>query len=687
MAILTHDSSPLQVVGNSNKFKINSTFSEVSYNQFYFSNTLSVYGESNVASTYSFRTPPDATDSYIFDFSNILKSSLKPNLNYTTTDFTVATTSIIQYKFNVNGNYGGIKGTYSSNYYLSLLGSIDVEDYREWNNGSVYRLGTSSSKFLTTSPSKKEYATSNDSETLSGFFIAPIGSTHSISFAKYTSFNSLGATQSTAILPNSKSALVESSGILTDYQKARFDVPVGVKNLSNMFGTQTPISSSTDSYTVQLFEAYSAPTATDKAKIELYFNSFGTDGESFTVRVHNNITNSNIDETFTFKNAPTNDNELLDYSPPFVDDWLISDIVNKIQTVFTGYDVYVKNATSSNGVIVIETGNDVTFSFTYNDTSNIVGVASPLTQLNPFNLVLGGDNGTFQTGITGVTCSAINVISHDSVNKRLLVYTDDLSSSTTVTISVTVRDLIPNTNYKLSFNTYSDVGGRNDTLDCELNGFAGITPIEINNTIQPHTVATASSVGYYRTGTDTSGRILFTYTIPATPVGGDGIGFFIDNIKLQLVASEAPVSEIKKYKIGSTQNFFNKQRVLWLNRLGAFDYFNFQAIEDVKTVNEKRNYSNYLPYNYDGINAREQNVYSSETFKTYRINTGNVDESYDDFFTDLMYSTLVYFDNGSGVLKPVNVVDTEFMNFVKGRDKVKSYTFTFVDANKNRMNN
>ena len=146
------------------------------------------------------------------------------------------------------------------------------------------------------------------------------------------------------------------------------------------------------------------------------------------------------------------------------------------------------------------------------------------------------------------------------------------------------------------------------------------------------------------------------------------------------------ISETRTFLVDDSSNRFEKQRVMWLNQFGGFDYWNFQAKVDESTTINTKTFETPLPYNYT-TNDRMENVYSVESNKNYVLNTGIVDRTTANWLKDLFKSSLVYFIDDSGNLRPVTILETTYPKYIKGRDSVFNYNITFRDAIKNKGNN
>lgn len=643
-----------------------------------------------------FLTPFTGDAKSTFDPSYIVRNYLSYDVNYNTSSIVNAPNSIIASGITAQERIGAatssVHAFQSTKLLLSLNGGISHKEYLKWNNGSNYLLRSNQSKFLTQSPNILKHVPNY--ETLSFVYWKGATQSDNIGFAKYNFYSATGSVLNTEYLMYPiVSATNSTFDVIYNYKNIRCDVPVGLKNIDEIFGTH---SSDATKYDVQIFSGtFSSATTSLINSIAINFAGFGVVDKTFTIRsIINGIT---TDTQFTFKTTPVGNNQLDFEYAPFVDDWVRDYILPKFNAIFNpmGFTCVVEDATAGNAVIRITTTQNVVFSLEANDTTNVILVevlSSDTSTISNINLVKGGDKGTFNNlSLTGISCDYVSQILNVgtySGQKVMSVYTDDMTIyEDSFNITIDCFDLMPNTVYKLSFETYSDFGGREDTLNATLS-LTGVTTLNANAVVYPHVYATHSTTGFYRTGTTTKGaKIILSYLADFTS-GGDGIGFYIDNIKLEVLGSNAslkPISEIKTYLIDDSCTRYKKQRVMWLNPIGAFDYFTFHSIENKNTNVTKQVYERPLPVLYSEKD-RQQIIYSTSTNTEYSLNTGFINPQTVEWLKSIFTSSTIFFIEDDDSLLPVTCIDTDFVSYVQGKDKLFSYSIAFAEANKNNSN-
>lgn len=140
--------------------------------------------------------------------------------------------------------------------------------------------------------------------------------------------------------------------------------------------------------------------------------------------------------------------------------------------------------------------------------------------------------------------------------------------------------------------------------------------------------------------------------------------------------------------LGSEIVFTNKceskypnRRIKWKNRFGQFDFFNFDMVSRESMNVESKTYQpqvgtwNQTSFTYDRTENTEQR-YSVDAFESITVNTDWVDESYNDYFKQLLVSDEIYLVEGTDIT-PLTL-QTNNLDFKTGvNDKVIQYTFDF----------
>ena len=171
----------------------------------------------------------------------------------------------------------------------------------------------------------------------------------------------------------------------------------------------------------------------------------------------------------------------------------------------------------------------------------------------------------------------------------------------------------------------------------------------------------------------------------------------VGSYTFQVVSSTgSALSEIRRWKLVDECTPYEKVRVLFLNRLGGFEYFTFTR-DSKKTVNIKRNeYSKVLPWNYEYGKPekradRGSTVFAIEADEQFLLNSNWITENDAIWLEELMTSPEVYileFINGyayndirGAVRTPIVITNTSYEVKTYLRDKLFNIAITYKLAN------
>ncbi len=164
--------------------------------------------------------------------------------------------------------------------------------------------------------------------------------------------------------------------------------------------------------------------------------------------------------------------------------------------------------------------------------------------------------------------------------------------------------------------------------------------------------------------------------VPNTYVQGNCSGF-------------TPVSEIFTFNIEpicsrAGQNV--QRQLMFKNRYGHYDYYTFTAGKDEGLDIERQTYKKW---SVDwGSSDPSKEYYSRGTtdatvsiVETHIINTGFLDQPDFMFLEELYTSNEVYEIQTDGNLRPINIVNTEFLRKNKGNRTIVNLELTYVYSN------
>lgn len=170
------------------------------------------------------------------------------------------------------------------------------------------------------------------------------------------------------------------------------------------------------------------------------------------------------------------------------------------------------------------------------------------------------------------------------------------------------------------------------------------------------------------------------FPLPKTYLGGtlESYDFKIKDIFL-IPTSSAPIHVdidcVYKY---------TPVRVLWKNRYGQFDFFNFY-MKNIQTLEtEQRTYQPQLgtwdstTLSYNSYQTAKQR-YIVDTNETLTVNSDFISQNYNDIFKQLLVTDEVYwyYDQPNNLVKPLTIKSNSILFKTGVNDKLIQYTFTF----------
>ena len=153
-------------------------------------------------------------------------------------------------------------------------------------------------------------------------------------------------------------------------------------------------------------------------------------------------------------------------------------------------------------------------------------------------------------------------------------------------------------------------------------------------------------------------------------------------------------SVVHRFTIDEGCTNYPRKQLMFLNRHGGWDFFNFdQKSEERLTGIERSNYnrprgnwdqvSTSVDWTYDGW-ERGVTTTTVKAEKQIRVSTDYVDEGYADHLRDIAVSRNVLLVDGTDVI-PVTVTDSEYLFKTTANDKLISYSFTLRFSNRPRL--
>ena len=153
-------------------------------------------------------------------------------------------------------------------------------------------------------------------------------------------------------------------------------------------------------------------------------------------------------------------------------------------------------------------------------------------------------------------------------------------------------------------------------------------------------------------------------------------------------------SVVHRFTIDEGCSIYDRKQLLFLNRHGGWDCFNFdQKSEESLTGIERTSY-NRPRGNWDTVSTSTDWTYHAwergvttttvKAEKQIRVATDYIDEGYNDQLRDIATSRAVFLVDGTSLI-PVVVTDSEYLFKTSANDKLISYTFTLRYSNRPRL--
>ena len=153
-------------------------------------------------------------------------------------------------------------------------------------------------------------------------------------------------------------------------------------------------------------------------------------------------------------------------------------------------------------------------------------------------------------------------------------------------------------------------------------------------------------------------------------------------------------SVVHRFTIDEGCSVYPRKQLLFLNRHGGWDCFNFdQKSEQSLTGIERTDYnrprgnwdavSTSVDWTYDGW-ERGVTTTSVKAERQIKVSTDYIDEGYNDQLRDIAVSRAVFLVDGTNLI-PVTVTDSEYLFKTNVNDKLISYSFTLRYSNRPRL--
>ena len=161
--------------------------------------------------------------------------------------------------------------------------------------------------------------------------------------------------------------------------------------------------------------------------------------------------------------------------------------------------------------------------------------------------------------------------------------------------------------------------------------------------------------------------------------------------------SNAQISEKIRFDVISANCKYESIRIAYLNRLGAYDYFNFikKSVNrtEITRSNYKANYG-YLPLQYNDVNENNHWDYGSYEggTRSYNVNAIETIEANSDFMNESdatalqeLFTSPVCYIQRNGEFEPCVVTEKDYVLQTTDNDKLKQYIVSIQLGNEQRI--
>jgi len=154
------------------------------------------------------------------------------------------------------------------------------------------------------------------------------------------------------------------------------------------------------------------------------------------------------------------------------------------------------------------------------------------------------------------------------------------------------------------------------------------------------------------------------------------------------------VSVVHRYTIDNGCSKYPRVQLLFLNRHGGWDTFNFDQRSEESVRNIQRSQYNRPRGNWDSVNGlidwnyngweRGVTTTAIKAERQMKVSTDYIEEGYADHLRDLALSRSVFIVQGTDVI-PCTVTDSEYLFKTTVNEKLITYSFTLQYSNRPRL--
>lgn len=172
--------------------------------------------------------------------------------------------------------------------------------------------------------------------------------------------------------------------------------------------------------------------------------------------------------------------------------------------------------------------------------------------------------------------------------------------------------------------------------------------------------ASGTLLNTYTCGTVSAGNTYRRLEVGIGPMNLPSVNFTnVDYYRVYIANASYVVSEYRFYKIDTQCSNYDKQRLVFLNRMGGFDYFNF-TLDTKRSVGISRTeYEKMLAYNYT-VGDRGKTILAQKAEVKMTMNSNWITENESTWLEELLTSPDVYILTTNNTKLPIIITDTSY---------------------------
>ena len=172
--------------------------------------------------------------------------------------------------------------------------------------------------------------------------------------------------------------------------------------------------------------------------------------------------------------------------------------------------------------------------------------------------------------------------------------------------------------------------------------------------------STGTLLNTYTAGTMSAGNTYRRLEVGIGPANLPNVNFTgVDYYRVYVANASYVVSEYRFYKIDTQCSNYDKQRLVFLNRMGGYDYFNF-TLDSKRSINITRTeYEKILNWNYT-IGDRGKTILAQKAEAKMTMNSNWITENEATWLEELLTSPDVYILTTNSTKLPIIITDNSY---------------------------